>query len=102
MTNYYGNYPALENSPIESVRATVSMNDDKSLPCVTFRFWVLSTLTTTFGAAFSQYYYFTVMPVTISVFIVQLVSYPLGVAMARYLPKKEIKLFGKKFTLNPG
>ncbi|CAG8611570.1 2560_t:CDS:2 [Paraglomus brasilianum] len=102
VTNYYGSYPALENSPIESVRATVSMNDDKSLPCMTFRYWVLSTLTTVFGAALSQYYYFTTMPMTVSVFIAQLVSYPLGVAMARYLPQKEIKLFGMKFTLNPG
>ncbi|CAG8522064.1 6241_t:CDS:2 [Paraglomus occultum] len=102
VTKYYGSYPALENSPIESVRATVSMNDDKSLPCVTFRYLVLSTLTTTVGAAFSQYYYFTFIPMTVSVFVAQLVSYPLGVVMARYLPHKKIKLFGKEFSLNPG
>ncbi|CAG8566806.1 12963_t:CDS:2 [Ambispora gerdemannii] len=96
-------YPALENSPIEAVRATVSKNDDRTLECLTFRFWVLSFLFTVFGAAFTQYYYFTTIPYQFSVVFVQLASYPLGKLMARFLPQRKIR-FGSwfEFSMNPG
>ncbi|KAG9292256.1 hypothetical protein G9A89_000274 [Geosiphon pyriformis] len=101
--SFYPAYPTLENSPIESVRATVSKNDDRTLPCLTFRFWVLSFFFTVFGAAFSQYYYFTTIPYQFSVFFVQLATYPLGRLMAKVLPRKTIRV-GEWFcfSLNPG
>ncbi|KAI9596935.1 OPT oligopeptide transporter protein-domain-containing protein [Syncephalis fuscata] len=43
-----------ENSPIEIVAATVSTFDDPTLPCLTFRFWVLGTFFTVLGASISQ------------------------------------------------
>src|SRR4051812_42298369 len=46
LINVFPAYPTQENSPIEAVRATVSKNDDRSLPCLTFRFWILSFLFT--------------------------------------------------------
>ncbi|CAG8565496.1 11912_t:CDS:2 [Ambispora leptoticha] len=100
---FYPVYPALENSPIEAVRATVSINDDRTLECLTFRFWVLSFLFTVFGAAFTQYYYFTDTPYQYSVFVVQLASYPLGKLMARFLSRRKIRLGSWfEFSMNPG
>lgn len=40
--------------------------------------------------------------ISIGPYVVQLISYPIGVAMAKSLPNKEIGLFGVKFNLNPG
>ncbi|RKP27323.1 OPT oligopeptide transporter protein-domain-containing protein [Syncephalis pseudoplumigaleata] len=91
-----------ENSPIEIVAMTVSTFDDPTLPCLTFRFWVMGTFFTVLGAATSLVFYFRPTPFQFSVFFVQLASYPLGVLMAKTLPRKKYSLFGKYFYLNPG
>ncbi|KAF0532938.1 OPT family small oligopeptide transporter [Gigaspora margarita] len=91
-----------ENSPIPMVAAAVSVKDDPSLPCTTFRFWVLSTLFTSLGAAVSEFYYFRSNGGGYSIFFVLLVSYIVGKWMARVLPVDEFKFYKWKFTLNPG
>ncbi|CAG8704106.1 20645_t:CDS:10 [Gigaspora margarita] len=80
----------------------VSVKDDPSLPCTTFRFWVLSTLFTSLGAAVSEFYYFRSNGGGYSIFFVLLVSYIVGKWMARVLPVDEFKFYKWKFTLNPG
>ena len=40
--------------------------------------------------------------ISIGPYVVQLVSYPIGLAWARWLPNKEVSLFGVKANLNPG
>ncbi|CAG8519807.1 8088_t:CDS:10 [Dentiscutata erythropus] len=92
----------LENSPIPMVAAAVSVKDDPSLPCTTIRFWVLSTLFTSLGAAVSEFYYFRSNGVGYSIFFVLLASYIVGKWMARVLPVDEFKFYKWKFTLNPG
>ncbi|CAJ0753215.1 11081_t:CDS:2, partial [Entrophospora sp. SA101] len=47
-----------ENSPIPMVVAAVSIEDNPKLPCLTFRFWILSTFFTILGATLSEFYYF--------------------------------------------
>ncbi|KAI9229114.1 MAG: OPT oligopeptide transporter protein-domain-containing protein [Piptocephalis tieghemiana] len=94
--------PEEENSPIEIVAATVPIQDDPSLPCLTFRFWVLSTLFTALGAGISQFYYFRSNSPIYSIFFVQLVSFFLGKLMARILPTTYFSLGGWRFTLNHG
>ncbi|RKP06142.1 OPT oligopeptide transporter protein-domain-containing protein [Thamnocephalis sphaerospora] len=91
-----------ENSPIEIVAATVSTFDDPTLPCLTFRFWVIGTFFTVLGAGVSQVFYFRSNSVIFSVFFVQLMSYPIGVLMAMALPRRQFNLFGWRFSLNPG
>ncbi|CAG8704121.1 2547_t:CDS:10, partial [Acaulospora morrowiae] len=91
-----------ENSPIPIVSAAVSVKDDPSLPCITFRFWVLSTLFTSLGAAVSEFYYFRSNGGGYSIFFVLLVSYVLGIWMAQVLPKDEIRFYKWKFSMNPG
>ncbi|KAF9583377.1 hypothetical protein BGW38_009623 [Lunasporangiospora selenospora] len=86
----------LENSPIQVVRATVSNVDDTSLPCFTFRMWVLSTIFVIMGAAISEYNFFRTDSAYFSIYFVQLASYFCGKAMARWLPTRtfEIRLVG--------
>ncbi|CAG8434781.1 8743_t:CDS:10 [Scutellospora calospora] len=93
---------SLENSPIPMVAAAVSVKDDPSLPCTTFRFWILSTVFTSLGAAVSEFYYFRSNGGGYSIFFVLLVSYIIGRWMAHFLPMREFKFYKWKFTLNPG
>ncbi|KAI8599875.1 OPT oligopeptide transporter protein-domain-containing protein [Dissophora ornata] len=96
----------LENSPIQVVRATVGTVDDPSLPCFTFRMWVLSTIFIVMGAAISEYNFFRSNSAYFSIYFVQLASYFCGKAMAKVLPVREFEIRSRriswKFTLNPG
>ncbi|KAG0263991.1 hypothetical protein DFQ27_001524 [Actinomortierella ambigua] len=91
-----------ENSPVEAVRMAVPITDDPTLPIITFRFWVLSFIFTALGAVITQYNFFRSTSATYSIFFVNLVTYSLGKAMARLLPKTKVSLFGYDFSLNPG
>ncbi|KAI8356384.1 OPT oligopeptide transporter protein-domain-containing protein [Mortierella sp. GBAus27b] len=82
----------LENSPIQVVRATVGTVDDPSLPCFTFRMWVLSTVFVIMGAVISEYNFFRKHSVYFSIYFVQLASHFCGKAMARWLPTREFEI----------
>ncbi|KAF9356624.1 hypothetical protein BGX26_004973, partial [Mortierella sp. AD094] len=82
----------LENSPIQVVRATVGTVDDPSLPCFTFRMWVLSTVFVVMGAAISEYNFFRSNSAYFSIYFVQLASYFCGKAMAKCLPTREFEI----------
>ncbi|KAG0020237.1 hypothetical protein BGZ80_004554 [Entomortierella chlamydospora] len=82
----------LENSPIQVVRATVGTVDDPSLPCFTFRMWVLSTIFVVMGAAISEYNFFRSNSAYFSIYFVQLASYFCGKAMAKCLPTREFEI----------
>ncbi|KAG0032047.1 hypothetical protein BGZ82_006698, partial [Podila clonocystis] len=87
-----GNNIVVENSPIQVVRATVGTVDDTSLPCFTFRMWVLSTMFVVMGAAISEYNFFRSNSAYFSIYFVQLASYFCGKAMARCLPTREFQI----------
>ncbi|KAG0226051.1 hypothetical protein BGW42_003940 [Actinomortierella wolfii] len=82
----------LENSPIQVVRATVGTVDDPSLPCFTFRMWVLSTVFVALGAVSSEYNFFRANSAYFSIYFVQLASYFCGKAMARWLPTRKFTI----------
>ncbi|KAG0042933.1 hypothetical protein BGZ83_012015 [Gryganskiella cystojenkinii] len=86
----------MENSPIQVVRATVGTIDDTTLPCFTFRMWVLSTIFVVMGSAISEYNFFRTNSAYFSIYFVQLASYFCGKAMARWLPTRvfEIRIPG--------
>ncbi|KAG0361897.1 hypothetical protein BGX24_005234, partial [Mortierella sp. AD032] len=84
------------------VRELVSMDDDPTLPTVTFRYFVLSTIFVALGAVISQISWFRTTSASYSMFFVQIVSYWLGNLMARTLPAKDVNLGFFKFSLNPG
>ncbi|KAG0265463.1 hypothetical protein BG011_004683 [Mortierella polycephala] len=83
----------LDNSPIQVVRATVGTVDDSSLPCFTFRMWVLSTVFVVMGAAISEYNFFRSNSAYFSIYFVQLASYFCGKAMAKCLPTREFEIW---------
>ncbi|KAF9354442.1 hypothetical protein BGX26_007721 [Mortierella sp. AD094] len=91
-----------ENSKIEAVRLAVPLTDDPTLPVITFRFWVLSFIFAGIGSVISQYYYFRAASGTYSIYFVNLVSYGLGIVMARYLPTASFTIGSHSFSLNPG
>ncbi|RUS13131.1 hypothetical protein BC937DRAFT_86284, partial [Endogone sp. FLAS-F59071] len=64
-----------ENSPIPMVAAVVPITDDPTLPILTFRFWVLSSLFTIMGASLSQFYFFRQNGPAFSILFVQLASW---------------------------
>ncbi|CAG8512033.1 7682_t:CDS:2 [Ambispora leptoticha] len=91
-----------KNSSIAIVRAVVPTTDNSSLPCLTFRFWLLGTIFTVLGAAVSQYSWFRSNALPYSIPFVQLATYPLGNFLAAVLPKHYFNFLGWKWTLNPG
>lgn len=86
-----------ENSPIPEVAATVSTCDDSSLPCLTFRFWMISTFFTILSASIAQFYFFRANTLPISLFFVQLTSFAIGKWM-EWLPNWNIL----GMNINPG
>ncbi|KAF0512121.1 opt family small oligopeptide transporter [Gigaspora margarita] len=91
-----------DNSEIELISAAVSTADDPNLPCLTFRFWVLSTAFTVFGAAVSVCYFFRSNNLVYSIFFVILASYIAGKWMEKFLPTKKFRIKNWEFNLNPG
>ncbi|RCI14521.1 hypothetical protein L249_6668 [Ophiocordyceps polyrhachis-furcata BCC 54312] len=91
------------SSPYMEVRSVVDITDDPSTPVGTFRVFLLGTLFSVAGSAMHQFFSLRLPSISISVFVVQLLTMPLGVAMARWLPeKREVGRGRFTFDLNPG
>ncbi|KAL7415982.1 OPT oligopeptide transporter protein-domain-containing protein [Mrakia frigida] len=89
-----------DDGSVESmVRKAVPTTDDPSLPTLTFRVIVLGSIFCIIGASTSQLFFFKSNPPNFSSFFVILSSYPLGNAMARFLPNRRVRFLGE---LNPG
>ncbi|KAJ1963432.1 hypothetical protein GGI12_002063, partial [Dipsacomyces acuminosporus] len=91
-----------DDSPFEMVRIAVSNKDDSDLPVLTFRSWVLGIF---FAAALSfvnQFYWFRELQVSLNSSVVQILSFPLGYLMARFLPTRKFRTFGWEWSFNPG
>jgi hypothetical protein len=91
-------------SPYEEVADNVSNQDNPLLPCLTFRSWFLGLLFTCILAFVNQFFTYRTMPVSLSMIVAQLLSYPMGKAMASILPRRTFILFGGRwrFSFNPG
>ncbi|OZJ07038.1 hypothetical protein BZG36_00095 [Bifiguratus adelaidae] len=76
-----------EDSPIEEVRAVVSNKDDPTLPVMTFRFWLLGITFTGVFAFINQFFWFRSNPLTLTPLVCQIVTYPLGKALEKALPR---------------
>ncbi|CAG8719018.1 45677_t:CDS:2 [Gigaspora margarita] len=91
-----------DGSEVELISAAVSTNDDPSLPCLTFRFWVLSTFFTALGAAISVFYYFRANVLLYSILFVILASFIAGRFLEKILPTKKFHIRRWRFSINPG
>ncbi|KAK6460334.1 oligopeptide transporter protein [Scheffersomyces coipomensis] len=85
------------------VREIVPLEDDSTLPVLTFRYFVLAVIFIIPGAFISTMNSYRTTSAAYSIFFVQIASHWSGKWLAKVLPKKEIRVFGGfKFNLNPG
>ncbi|OVA07244.1 Oligopeptide transporter [Macleaya cordata] len=94
----------VNDSPIEQVRLTVPITDDPTLPCLTFRTWILGITSCAFLAFLNQFFGYRQNPLSVSSVCVQIAVLPIGKLMAATFPAKSIRIPMTKwtFSLNPG
>ncbi|KAI1180102.1 OPT oligopeptide transporter protein-domain-containing protein [Nemania sp. FL0916] len=90
-----------EDSPYEEVRAAVR-NFDEDLPCNTIRAWTIGLSLTLFGAALNTLFSMRAPSIGIGSLIAQIIAWVAGRAWERFVPDKQITLFGRTCSLNPG
>ncbi|TQS31792.1 hypothetical protein Golomagni_07914, partial [Golovinomyces magnicellulatus] len=90
-----------EDSPYPEVRASVPPTDI-DMPVDTLRAWTIGTLLCTIVAACNVLLSLRRTPIAITSTVVQLVSYPIGCAWAKFLPETSFTVFGKTIDVNPG
>ncbi|KAJ1957997.1 hypothetical protein GGI12_004861, partial [Dipsacomyces acuminosporus] len=91
-----------EDSPFEMVRIAVSNKDSPDLPSMTFRTWFLGVIFCGALAFVNQFYWFRQNQISLGSAVVQIVSFPLGYLMAKFLPTRKFRTFGWEWSLNPG
>lgn len=84
------------------LRETVPLQDDHTIPVLTFRYFLLSTLFVIPGAFIDTMNSYRTTSAAYSIFFVQIVSHWAGKWLAKTLPNKRVRIFGFKFDLNPG
>ncbi|RWR87641.1 oligopeptide transporter 7-like protein [Cinnamomum micranthum f. kanehirae] len=95
--------PESENSPIEQVALTVPTTDDPTIPVLTFRMWVLGTLSCVLLSFLNQFFWYRTEPLSITAISAQIAVVPLGRLMASWLPKRVFFKDSRwEFSLNPG
>ncbi|KAK2043417.1 OPT superfamily oligopeptide transporter [Colletotrichum somersetense] len=97
------NDPRLQDIP-PYVRRIVSLHDDPELPCLTFRYFLLTVVFVVPGAFLSMMSHFRTTYAPYSVFFVQIASSYVGTWLAKVLPAWEVRVPFTKFSfnLNPG
>lgn len=90
-----------ENSPYPEVRSSVPP-EDIPMPVDTIRAWCIGAITCTIVAACNVLLGLRRSPITINATVVQLISYPMGCAWAKFVPEKKFRLLGREIQLNPG
>ncbi|KAJ4840912.1 OPT super [Turnera subulata] len=95
--------PEEENSPVKQVALTVPTTDDPSLPVLTFRMWVLGTISCILLSFLNQFFWYRTEPLSITAISAQIAVVPLGQLMAAKITDR-VFFKGKRweFTLNPG
>jgi hypothetical protein len=91
-----------DNSPYPEVQAAVRTFDDTSVPANTIRAWILGMIFVTIGSGLNVLFSLRNPSISIGSLVAQLCSYPIGMFMAKTLPKRKFKTFGLEWSLNPG
>lgn len=92
----------LNDSPYPEVRAVVDNTDDVDIPCSTFRAWFLGLSLSVIGTAINALFSFRMPGISVTGFVVQLISYPLGKGLAKVLPARRFAIGAWQFSFNPG
>ncbi|EHS63899.1 uncharacterized protein PGTG_20881 [Puccinia graminis f. sp. tritici CRL 75-36-700-3] len=89
--------------PNPIVANVVSLEDDSKATTLSFRVFLLGSFLGCTGAAIGQIFFFKSNGIGFNIFLIILVSYPMGKALERLLPNATISLTRRwSFRLNPG
>ena len=100
-------------SPYTEVRASVRHTDDPSMPVDTFRTWFLGIGFVVLFAGINQvspvcldfadikFFSLRWPPMSVEAVCIQILAYPCGKALERWLPTRTFQLLGRNFSLNP-
>ncbi|KAE8694662.1 Oligopeptide transporter 7 [Hibiscus syriacus] len=92
-----------ENSPVRQVALTVPTTDEPSLPVLTFRMWVLGTISCVLLSFLNQFFWYRTEPLTITAISAQIAVVPLGKLMAAKITDRVFFKGSRwEFSLNPG
>ena len=86
----------------EEVRSVAQPFDDPTIPCETFRVYVIGLLWTVIGSFINQFFAERMPSIALGTAVVQLFIFPCGKLMELVLPAKEVKIWNWSFNLNPG
>lgn len=92
---------SMDNIPPE-VRAVVPIVDDPEESCETFRSYFLGSIVTIVGTGLNCWFGARQPGIYLSPLLAQFVVHPIGMAMAKFLPRQHFHLGGHSFTFNPG
>lgn len=90
------------NSPYSEVRSVVDNHDDPNMPSSTIRVWIIGLIFSAILASINQLFSIRMPPIAVASNVAQLLAYPFGKFLARYLPDKGFTLCGVRHSLNPG
>ncbi|KAL5981933.1 hypothetical protein ACLOJK_016000 [Asimina triloba] len=100
----YAGEEELNDSPIEQVRLTVPIEDDNTMPVLTFRVWILGLFCCVVLAATDQFFDYRQNRMSLPPSCMLIIIYPIGKLMAATLPTavRKIPVMNWTFTMNPG
>ncbi|KAL1858007.1 hypothetical protein VTK73DRAFT_7975 [Phialemonium thermophilum] len=90
------------NSPYSEVRSVVDNHDDPSIPCSTIRAWIIGLVFSAVLGFTNQLFSIRQPSITILANVAQLLAYPVGKSMERWLPDWGVTVGGVRHSLNPG
>ncbi|EFX03915.1 small oligopeptide transporter [Grosmannia clavigera kw1407] len=90
-----------DNSIYPEVRAAVPASDE-DVPINTVRAWMLGIISTVVSAGFTQLFGLHDPPLAMSPYVLILAAFPIGSFLARYTPRWEWTLLGRRLESNPG
>ncbi|KAJ5752388.1 OPT oligopeptide transporter [Penicillium odoratum] len=92
----------LNDSPYPEVRAVVDPTDDPTVSANTFRAWFTGLLLTIVFTGVNQLFTLRYPSIFLYSYVSQVVAYPMGKFMEKWLPTRQYSLFGYRFSFNPG
>ncbi|KAK9476496.1 OPT oligopeptide transporter protein-domain-containing protein [Lipomyces japonicus] len=88
------------HSPYPEVRAVCKPFDDPTIPVETFRAYLVGFFWVGCASFINEFFWLRQPKITLNSTVIQVLTYPTGKFVARILPRKTIRIFGREFTIN--
>lgn len=90
------------HSPYPEIRAIVEPFDDPLVPVETLRVYVIGLTWTLVGLIINNFFVHRLPSISLGSHTVQLLLLPSGKLWAKYMPEKDVSVFGYRIPINPG